>query len=177
MAKKNELTEMDVDLAPMLMKKGSNAAIVATVVATREIAKSADINKPESLFSCLDRYVNFCLENNIKITNMAAYAACGVSANDMTNWETGRTRANDRRYKDFAQLVRSICSQYREQAMAENVLNPIIGIWWQKAYDHFKEDSPDIGADNTGLEVKRDPDEIARKYKDIIDAEVKEIEE
>lgn len=167
--KKYEMTEMDVDLAPSLMKRGSNAAVVATVVATREIAKRADINDPQSLMDCLQDYIMFCLENNVKLTNMAAYAACGVSAADIGNWEAGRTRANDKRYKEFAQFIRSVCSQYREQAMVENLINPAVGIWHQKNYDGFRDDPVMVEAEDNGLEVKRDPDEIAAKYKDVID--------
>jgi hypothetical protein len=168
---KNELTEMDVDLAPSLMKRGTNAAIVASVVATREIAKSADINDPQSLMDCLQKYLLFCMENNIKVTNMAAYAACGVSITDLSNWESGRTRKNDPRYKEFAQFVRSVCAQYREQAMSENILNPVVGIWWQKQYDGMRDNLPPADISDNGLEIKADPDEIAAKYKNVIDVE------
>lgn len=167
---KNELTEMDVDLAPSLMRKGSNAALVASVIATREIAKQADLNDPQSLMNCLQQYMIFCLENNIKITNMAAYAACGVSSVDVSNWESGRTRANDGRYKEFAKFLRSVCSQYREQAMVEGLVNVAVGIFHQKVYDGFREDAPPTDIVDNGLEIKRDPEEIAAKYKDVIEA-------
>lgn len=169
MAKRYELTEMDVDLAPMVMKKGSNAAIVAHVISTRRIAAKADINDPESLFRCLDEYLMLCMEQNIKITNMAAYAACGVSKTDVLNWENGRTRRNDPRYREFAVFLRSICSQYREQAMVENIINPVIGIWHQKQYDNMVDQPlPDVAPDS-GLEMKRDPEEIVARYKGLLD--------
>lgn len=172
MSKKNyELTELDVDLSPMIMKKGSNAAIVAHVIATRKIAAEADINDPNTLFSCLEKYMLLCMEQNIKITNMAAYAACGVSGTDVLNWENGRTRKNDPRYREFATFLRSVCAQYREQSMVEGTINPVIGIWHQKQYDAMS-DSPIIEtAPDNAIEVKEDPDEIAARYKDIIDAE------
>lgn len=171
MAERYEMTEMDVDLAPSLMKRGSNAALVASVIATREIAKQADINDPESLMHCLRQYMMFCLENNIKITNMAAYAACGVSSVDVSNWESGRTRANDGRYKEFAKFLRSVCSQYREQAMVEGLVNVAVGIFHQKVYDGFREDAPPADIADSGLEIKQDPEEIAAKYRDVITAE------
>lgn len=169
MAKRNDLTEMDVDLAPMVMKKGSNAAIVAHVIATRQIAAEADINDPDSLFRCLQKYIMLCGEQNIKITNMAAYAACGISSVDVANWESGRTRANDKRYKEFATLVRSICSQYREQAMVEGVMNPVVGIWHQKVHDGFREDAPVMVDAESAIEVREDPDEIAARYQALLD--------
>lgn len=167
--KKNELTTMDVDLAPMLMRPGTNAALVASVIATREIAKQADINDPDSLMKCLQQYIIFCGENNIKITNMSAYAACGVSSADVGNWESGRTRKNDPRYREFALFVKSICAQYREAAMAENLINVAAGIWWQKNYDGFRDDPIVQDANDNGLEVKQDPAEIAEKYRGIVD--------
>ena len=172
MAKKNyELTELDVDLAPMIMKKGSNAAIVAHVIATRQIAAKADINDPDSLFRCLEEYMLLCMEQNIKITNMAAYAACGVSGTDVLNWENGRTRKNDPRYREFAVFLRSVCAQYREQSMVEGTVNPVIGIWHQKQYDSMT-DHPIVEASpDNAIEVKEDPDEIRARYKDIVDAE------
>lgn len=169
-----EMTEMDVDLAPSLMKRGSNAALVASVIATREIAKQADVNDPQSLANCLQQYMMFCLENNIKITNMAAYAACGISAADISNWESGRTRANDKRYKEFARLIRSVCSQYREQAMVEGLVNVAVGIFHQKVYDGFREDAPPAETEDSGLEVRRDPEEIAAKYRDVLEATLAE---
>lgn len=170
MAKKYELDEIDVDLAPMLMKRGSNAAIVAHVLATRQIAAQADVNNPDSLFRCLEQYLILCGEQNMKVSNMACYAACGVDRNDISNWANGRTRKNDPRYKEFAMLVKSICGQYRENAMVEGVMNPVIGIWHQKQYDGFQDSPmPDVEPDK-GLEMKEDPDEIAARYRDIIDA-------
>lgn len=174
MAQKNELTEKDVDLAPSLMLRGTNAAVVASVLAVREIAKQANINDPQSLMKCLQQYLYFCMENNVRITNMAAYAACGVSSMDLTNWESGRTRKNDPRYKEFAQFLRSVCAQYREQAMSENILNPVIGIWWQKQYDGMRDNLPPADISDNGLELKQDPDEIAAKYKNVIDVEGEE---
>ena len=167
--KKFELTELDVDLAPMYMRKGSNAAIVAHVIATRKIAAESDINDPESLFRCLEKYMMMCMEQNIKITNMGAYAACGVSGTDVLNWENGRTRRNDPRYKEFATFLRSVCAQYREQSMVEGTLNPVVGIWHQKQYDSMQDNPlPDIAPD-TALEMKRDPEEIVAKYKGLLD--------
>lgn len=170
MAKNNELTEMDIDLAPALMRKGSNAAIVAHVIATRQIAAHADKNDPESLMRCLEQYLAMCMEQNIKLSNMACYAACGVDRNDISNWANGRTRKNDPRYKEFALLVKSICGQYRENSMQEGTLNPVVGIWHQKQYDGMMDNPMPETEPDKGLEMKEDPDEIAARYRDIIDA-------
>ncbi len=170
---KYEMTEMDVDLAPSLMKRGSNAQLVAHLIGTRQIAARANIDDPQSLFACLEDYLRLCIEQNIKITNMAAYAACGISATDVSNWERGITRANDKRYKEFAQFLRSVCSQYREQAMVEGIISPIVGIWHQKNYDGLRDDPLVADSPDAGLEVKQDPEEIAAKYRGLIETNAK----
>ena len=166
---KRELSQMDIDLAPSLMRKGSNAELVAHLIGTRMIADKADINDPESLYACLREYLALCVEQNIKVTNTAAYAACGVSGTDVLNWENGRTRANDKRYKEFATFLRSVCAQYREQAMVEGLVNPAVGIWHQKNYDGMRDDPIVAEVPDSGLEVRQDPEAIAEKYRVLLE--------
>lgn len=169
MARRYEMTEMDVDLAPSLMRKGSNAQLVAHLIGTRQIAAKANVDDPNTLYACLEEYLKLCIEQNIKITNMAAYAACGISSADVSNWERGITRANDKRYKEFAQFLRSVCSQYREQAMVEGIINPAVGIWHQKNYDGLRDDPIVADHIDNGLEVKQDPEAIAEKYRGLLE--------
>ena len=175
MAKRYEMTQMDVDLAPSLMRKGSNSELIAHLIGTRQIAAKANVDDPSTLYACLEEYLKLCIEQNIKVTNMAAYAACGVSSQDVSNWERGLTRASDKRYKEFAQFIRSICSQYREQAMVEGIVSPVVGIWHQKNYDGMRDDPIVADITETGLETKQDPEEIAAKYRGLL--EVSDAEE
>lgn len=150
------------------IKPNSNAAVAAILLKTRELARHANVEDPETLFACLDRYLEFCIATNIKITNRSLYAACGVTEDMVTDWITGRSRSADPRYKEFAKTARAICSQSREQSAADGLLSPILLIWWQKNYDGFR-DIPAVQREqNSELERTVDPAEIAAKYKHLL---------
>lgn len=145
-----------------------NNRFAAIIMAINEIGKDADTNDIESLYKCLDRYIKWCFDHNITITNAGAYAACGVSRQTISDWACGVKRVDQPEYKEFAVLIRQLCGINREQMMADGKLNPIIGIWWQKNFDGFT-DKPQQLVEST--EEDRDPtvNEIAQKYAGIGD--------
>ena len=145
-----------------------NNRFAAIIMAINEISRDADLNDIDSLYSCLDRYIKWCFDHNVTITNSGAYAACGVSKQAISAWECGERHADQPEYKEFATLIRQLCGINREQMMADGKLNPIVGIWWQKNFDGFTDKPPAI-ADAT--EEERDPtvNEIAQKYANIGD--------
>ena len=150
------------------VEPGSNAAVAAILLKTRELARMVNVEDPATLFDALDRYLEFCIATNIKITNRSLYAACGVTEDMVTDWITGRSRSADPRYKEFAKTARAICSQSREQSAADGLLSPILLIWWQKNYDGFR-DIPTVQREqNSELERTVDPQEIAAKYKHLL---------
>lgn len=150
------------------IKPNSNAAVAAILLKTRELGQLANVEDPETLFACLDRYLEFVMRTNIKITNRSLYAACGVTEDMVTDWITGRSRSADPRYKEFAKTARAICSQSREQSAADGLLSPILLIWWQKNYDGFR-DIPAVQRElNSELERTVDPEEIAAKYRHLL---------
>ena len=145
-----------------------NNRFAAIVMAVAEIAKDADTNDIESLYNCLERYLKWCFDNKVTITNTAAYAACGIDRFTVKDWATGHRRADRPEFKEFAFKLKQICSINREQMMADGKLNPIVGIWWQKNFDGFT-DKPQEYLESS--EEERDPtvNEIAQKYANIGD--------
>ena len=146
-----------------------NNRFAAVVMAINEISKDADSSDIKSLYDCVTRYIEFCYEHGVNITNGGAYAACGVSRHTISQWAHGQKRAaNDPAYQQFAKYIQQICSVNREQMMAEGKLNPIVGIWWQKNFDGFT-DHPvaeiESGDDDPDLTAT----EIAEKYAGIGD--------
>lgn len=150
------------------IEPGSNAAIVAHLLQTREIAKHADIENIDTLYDCMQEYLLLCIQTDTKITNKSLYAACGLSIDLVSDWATGRRRASDPRYREFALTLKSICSQHREQAAAEGKLNPVMAIWWQKNYDGMRDD-PVIEHTDAAPDRPADPDEIRAKYKHLLE--------
>ena len=142
---------------------GKKSAVVAHLIQTMDIAGHTNSDDIESLKNALQEYLMLCHQTNTSVTNTGMYAALGITGDTIRNWITGKSRSSDPRYREFAKLVKSICAQYRELAAAENALNPTLLIWWQKQYDGFVEESAFVTA--------VDPDEIAEKYKRLLDDE------
>lgn len=145
-----------------------NHRMIAMLQQTQIIAQQADKNNPDTFYDCLDQYLNLCKMLNLNVTNMNAYAACGLTRFDIRDWLAGIRRKHDPRYKQFALHITRICSQYRETMMAEGKLSPITGIWWQKNYDHF-EDQPKYLLPESDDHDELTSAEIAEKYKNIPD--------
>ena len=145
-----------------------NSKFAAIILATREIAKDANNDDIDSLYNCLERYITFCIEHNVRITNSGAYAACGLNRNLVKEWAHGLTRASNPEYKRFAIFIRQICDEYREMLMAENKIHPVVGIWWQKNYDGFRDQPNEADVDGGDTEQLTSA-EIAAKYADLDD--------
>ncbi len=147
---------------------GVNTKFAAIILATREIAKNADRSNIETLYDCLEQYLRFCIEHNVRITNAGAYSACGIDRQTVYHWATGSWRGDDPRYKQFAIFIRTVCDEYREMLMAEGKIHPVIGIWWQKNYDGFRDNPMDV-VDTGDDDAKLTSAEIAAKYADLED--------
>ena len=145
-----------------------NSKFAAIILAQNEIAKDANKDDINSLYACLEKYMRFCLEHNVRVTNSGAYAACGLSRNIVKEWAHGITRSTDPEYKKFALFIRSVCDQYREMLMAEGKIHPVVGIWWQKNYDGFRDNPSELDEGDNDKE-NLTAAEIAAKYADLDD--------
>ena len=147
---------------------GENTRYIQAIVETHKIAQNADMNDISTLYNCLEQYIDMCKRLDIRVTNMGAYQACGLSRKVVCEWAAGVKRKNDPEYARFAQLIRSICSEYREMLMVDNKISPITGIWWQKNYDHLVDNPTPFDEIADGREDLTSA-EIAEKYRDIPD--------
>lgn len=59
-------------------------------------------------------YLDLCVKYNMKVGNMAAYAAMGVDKNTVNDWESGRRRSSQKEYQEFAREIKRVCGMYRE---------------------------------------------------------------
>lgn len=112
----------------------------------------------------LNRYLQFCDERDIRITNQACYMALGITKDEVYDWESRRSRGSDPRYYDFIKKVKQICATNREFLMSDGKLNPITGIWWQKQYEGMTEKSELILTPNNPLGPEPDADKLAEDY-------------
>lgn len=109
------------------------------------------------------RYLQWCDMHGIKISNQSAYLAMGITKDDVYQWENRITRTQA--HCDLIKKVKQICSITRENMMADGKLNPVVGIFWQKNYDGFKDQQEVVLAPkNNGVEDV-DEQELIQKYK------------
>jgi hypothetical protein len=109
------------------------------------------------------RYLEWCSINGIKISNQSAYLAMGITKDDAYEWSNGNVRT--KAHSDLIKKVKQICAITRENMMADGKLNPVVGIFWQKNYDGFKDQQEVVLAPkNNGVEDV-DEQELIKKYK------------
>ena len=119
-----------------------------------------DVDEMERRFK---RYLEKCAEWDMKIGNMAAYAAIGITKDHVYEW-TVRRQTNPRR-TDFIKRVQQFCSMYREGLMEDGKINPVTGIFWQKNYDGMKDQQEVVLTPNASpLGERADADALKQKY-------------
>lgn len=151
-----------------LPENPSAQGLPAFMVKVANLGASADRKDPLNLLEHFYKYLQLCEAYEVPVGNLAAYAAMGVTKDQISRWASGDLYADDPRYKELAIVVKSTCAAYREAMMATNKIAPATGIFWQKNFDGMK-DIQDVVLGNTDpLGEKADPSEIIDKYKDII---------
>ena len=115
-----------------------NARQIEHIMRIHEIAQNANSKDLASLKSCFLNYLKLCQSDGFKVGNMAACAAMGITAQVLNNWAIRDTRPD---YKAFAQFVKTTCSLSRETLIADQKINPVIGIFWQRNFDGLRNDT------------------------------------
>ena len=117
----------------------------------------------------LMKYLHLCQEQHRRITNMACYTAMGINKAIAYDMDHGRSGTPEQ--KKLIQFVKGLCATYREGMMVSNDLNPIVGIFWQKAYDGLNElDEVNAAAiEFNESRAEEDADSIAEKYDSLPD--------
>lgn len=119
-----------------------------------------DVAEMERRFA---RYLDLCAEWDMKIGNLAAYAAIGITKDDVYDW-TVRRGTNPAR-ADFVKKVQKVCAMYREGLMEDGKVNPVTGIFWQKNYDGMRDQQEVVLTPNTSpLGDQADAEALKQKY-------------
>lgn len=120
-----------------------------------------DVDEMERRF---ERYLDLCIQYDMKVSNQAAYAAIGINKDQVYDWTHPTRNTGNRRRTEFVRKVQQICSLYREEMMMDGRINPVTGIFWQKNYDGFKDQQEVVVTPNNPLGDTRDPEELKQKY-------------
>ena len=133
-----------------------------------------DVDKMEQRFY---RYLQLCAQYDQKVGNQAAYAAMGLTKEQVWDF-TNRNKTNPAR-SDLMKKIQQICGMYREGLMEDGQINNITGIFWQKNYDGMKDQTDIVVTPNQNpLGEGQNAEQLAEKYleqakgieqKDIID--------
>ena len=150
-----------------------NRRALMQIVETQNLAPldDEDVDEMERRFN---NYLRYCIDNNLKIGNMNAYRAIGITAEKASYWLSGRGFENKRR-TEFIRRVQQICASYREMLMQENKISVPVGIFWQKNYDGLKDVSESIVHHDEGGISNQTAEELEARYADVVDAEIIEV--
>ena len=150
-----------------------NRRALMQIIATQNMTP-VDTENVDEMERRFQAYLQYCLENNIKIGNMNAYRAIGITSAQVSQWTSGRGFENKRR-TEFVKRVQEICASYRELLMQENKIPIPTGIFWQKNYDGLTDVSESIVHHEDTSIGNQSAEELEARYKDAIDAEFTEI--
>ena len=96
---------------------------------------------------------------------MNAYFAIGISKDNIGAWYAGRGTPE---HRQFAEDIKQFFASIHEQAGGENIVNPILSIYWSKAHDNLT-DQPKVEVTVTDpLGERASSAEIAKKYEIIL---------
>ncbi len=127
--------------------------------------QGVDKKNPNDLYNRFIRYLAYCQEHGIIPGAANARLAIGVSARDITDWERG-TRGTPE-HRAFAEDFKAVMSSMNEQAAADGIINPVLSIFWSKAY-YGLSDQPKAEVQITDpLGEKRSAEDIAKAYSEV----------
>lgn len=145
-----------------------NARQIDHILAISEIASHADRKDVLSMRSCFLNYLRLCQQDGFRVGNLAAYASMGIDLHTAVLWEKGK----DEERKKLIRYVRQVCGLCREGAIADQKINPVIGIFWQRNFDGLRNDTEQQAITQEMTQLDNDTmtgDDYKRKYGDLID--------
>lgn len=111
-------------------------------------------------------YLMYCQEHGVFPNNMSCYLAMGCSRDDISKWKRGDRGTPG--HKQLAEAVSAFFASIHEQAGAEQMVNPILSIYWSKAHDGMS-DQPKVEVElSNPLGDKVSAEEIAAKYAEVL---------
>lgn len=130
-----------------------------------KMRQGVDKKNVPDLYNRFFNYLGYCAEHGVIPNNMNAYFAIGINKNDIGAWYAGRGTPEQRQ---FADDIKQFFASIHEQAGGENIINPILSIYWSKAHDGLS-DNPRVEVTvNDPLGERASSAEIADRYRDLL---------
>lgn len=145
------------------VQDGDNARYVKFCMEIAELGMTCNTKDPEDMKNHFRQYLQLAFKYDMKLGNLQAYAAMGISK-QMADYMEHRRDLYRQEFADVIRTVRNVCGMYREQLMADQKLNPIVGIFWQRNYDKLTNNDDVERVDPNEFAQQKTPDEIAKEY-------------
>ena len=130
-----------------------------------KMRQGVDKKNVADLYNRFFNYLGYCAEHGIIPNNMNAYFAIGINKSDIGAWYAGRGTPEQRQ---FADDIKQFFASIHEQAGGENIINPILSIYWLKAHDGLS-DQPKIEVSiEDPLGQRASSEEIAARYSSLL---------
>ena len=149
------------------LEEGYNQKFITFLaeITPETMVKNDDVDEMERRWA---HYLRTCIKYDMKIGNMAAYTAIGITKNQADEW-VSRNTSNPRR-TEFIKKVKAACALYREGLMQDGKVNPVTGIFWQKNYDGFKDQQELVVTPTQTLGDDVPIQEIEDKYRERVNS-------
>ena len=148
--------------------KGRAAAAVGHVMKCMQIGTEVNVESIPSLYKGLENYIRFCYENDFPPTMATCCLALGTDHSTIQGWKAGTRRASNPEYKKFAESVSYVVQAGIEACMVTGLINPVVGIWWEKAHFNMIEAQKVISETADPLGEKKTAKEIVEKYSEFL---------
>ena len=167
LAKQYESYAIGVKSALKEENKGRATAINVHIAMCAAMGAKADVENINSLYAAFENYIKLCAENDVPMTMSTACLAIGVSKSTLATWRAGKTRTED--YREFAESVVYAVQAGLEAMMATGLVNPVVGIWWEKSHFGMVEATKGEAVESDPLGSRRTAEEIAAEYEGVED--------
>lgn len=149
-------------------KADLNRAAGYFVTECLKMGQTVDKENIESLYNGLQQYVALCTQCGMPMLVKTCNLALGVNGVTMTKWKNGTQRANDPRYREFAELVESVIAAGIEAAGAAGSLDKILTIYFTKAHFGYSDQPMKPQVENDPFGEKKSAKQIVEQYSGIL---------
>lgn len=150
---------------------GRAQAAVGHVMQCMQYGSNVNPDSIQSLYKGLEEYIKFCFENDFPPTVATCCLALGIDHRTLSSWRKGLKRGSDPEYKKFAESVKYVIQAGIEACMVTGLINPVVGIWWEKAHFDMIETQKVVTEQADPLGESKSAKEIVEKYADILPEE------
>ncbi len=140
--------------------EGYTAKVVKMAIDTTptERLDHTDVDEMERRFY---NYLKYCQSFDLKVGNLGAYNAIGITKHTADRWANDFTNV---RRREFILKVQSMCGVIRELMAQDSEINPAIGIFYGKNYDGLKDQTERVTVNQDPLGSGASRKELERRY-------------